>query len=41
MAFCLVAPASASAGQRHLVRFRTVDSSKGDFAVVDRGEVRA
>ncbi|MFC8535416.1 Z1 domain-containing protein [Streptomyces sp. NPDC057249] len=41
MAFCLVAPAAASAGQRNLVRFRTVDSSKGDSAVIDRVGVRA
>ncbi|THA72261.1 endonuclease [Streptomyces sp. A0958] len=41
MAFCLVAPASATAGQRNLVRFRAIDSSKGDFAVIDREGGRA
>ncbi|PZT71925.1 MULTISPECIES: Z1 domain-containing protein [unclassified Streptomyces] len=41
MAFCLVAPASASAGRRNLVRFRTIDSSKGDSVVIDREEGRA
>ncbi|MGW4228774.1 Z1 domain-containing protein [Streptomyces sp. NPDC004980] len=38
MAFSLVAPASRNAAQRPLVRFRAVDSSKADFAVIDRGE---
>ncbi|WLQ33971.1 Z1 domain-containing protein [Streptomyces castrisilvae] len=40
MAFALVAPASAKAGQRNLVRFRAIDSSKDDFAVIDREEGR-
>ncbi|TXS43880.1 Z1 domain-containing protein [Streptomyces sp. OR43] len=38
MAFSLVAPASPHTGQENMVRFRVVDSSKGDFAVIDRDE---
>ncbi|MFE7755411.1 Z1 domain-containing protein [Streptomyces sp. NPDC057429] len=41
MAFSLVAPASRNAARRPLVRFRAVDSSRADFAVIDRGEVGA
>lgn len=41
MAFCLVAPASPHPEQESLVRFRAIDSSKGDFAVIDREEVGA
>lgn len=36
MAFSLVAPASHNAGQGNLVRFRAIDSSRSDFAVIDR-----
>ncbi|MFS0695838.1 Z1 domain-containing protein [Streptomyces nitrosporeus] len=39
MAFCLVAPVSPGSGGRSLVRFRAVDSSRGDSAVIDRAEV--
>ncbi|MFF3301337.1 Z1 domain-containing protein [Streptomyces sp. NPDC002908] len=38
MAFCLVAPASSDARQGSLVRFRAIDSSRSDFAVIDREE---
>ncbi|MET7646333.1 Z1 domain-containing protein [Streptomyces sp. NPDC005426] len=38
MAFALVAPASSSTGQEGSVRFRAIDSSKGDSAVIDREE---
>ncbi len=38
MAFCLVAPTSPESGQRSLVRFRAIDSSKDTFAVIDRGQ---
>ncbi|MFF1459814.1 Z1 domain-containing protein [Streptomyces sp. NPDC058330] len=41
MAFCLVAPTTPNAGQRSLVRFRAIDSSKDTFAVIDRGECGA
>ncbi|KUJ68779.1 hypothetical protein ACZ90_16650, partial [Streptomyces albus subsp. albus] len=37
MAFGLVAPGSSSAPKKNLVRFRTVDSTRGDFAIVERG----
>ncbi|MFJ6851431.1 hypothetical protein ACIQM3_12965 [Streptomyces sp. NPDC091271] len=36
LAFCLVAPTSPKGGQRSLVRFRAVDSSRSNIAVVDR-----
>ncbi|MBM7438928.1 Z1 domain-containing protein [Streptomyces sp. HB132] len=41
MAFCLVAPASTDAGRRRLVRFRALDSSRGNSAVIDREEAGA
>ncbi|MGQ4732231.1 Z1 domain-containing protein [Streptomyces sp. Ju416(a)] len=37
MAFGLVAPGSSSAPKRNLVRFRTIDSTRGDFAIIERG----
>ncbi|MGW6711623.1 Z1 domain-containing protein [Streptomyces globisporus] len=37
MAFGLVAPGSSSAPKRNLVRFRTVDSTRRDFAIIERG----
>ncbi|MEU6614938.1 Z1 domain-containing protein [Streptomyces parvus] len=37
MAFGLVAPGSSSAPMRNLVRFRTIDSTRGDFAIIERG----
>ncbi|MER6598704.1 Z1 domain-containing protein [Streptomyces parvus] len=37
MAFGLVAPGSSSAPERNLVRFRTIDSTRGDFAIIERG----
>ncbi|WP_406148737.1 Z1 domain-containing protein [Streptomyces sp. NBC_01012] len=36
MAFCLVAPTSPNGEQRSLVRFRAIDSSRSNFAVIDR-----
>lgn len=41
MAFSLVAPTSPDGGQRSLVRFRAIDSSRRDFAVIDQEEVGA
>ncbi|MFJ1543574.1 hypothetical protein [Streptomyces sp. NPDC088246] len=38
MAFSLVAPTSPNARQRSLVRLRAIDSSKSNFAVIDREE---
>ncbi|MEU1211366.1 Z1 domain-containing protein [Streptomyces sp. NPDC005791] len=38
MAFSLVAPTSPAGGQRSLVRFRAIDSSRSNFAVIDREE---
>lgn len=37
MAFGLVAPGSSNAPKRNLVRFRTIDSTRGDFAIIERG----
>ncbi|MCC8478082.1 Z1 domain-containing protein [Streptomyces globisporus] len=37
MAFGLVAPGSSSAPKRNLVRFRTIDSTRGDLAIIERG----
>ncbi|MGW1293508.1 Z1 domain-containing protein [Streptomyces sp. NPDC002533] len=37
MAFGLVAPGSSSAPKRNLVRFRTIDSTRRDFAIIERG----
>ncbi|WP_069738460.1 Z1 domain-containing protein [Streptomyces sp. EN27] len=37
MTFGLVAPGSSSAPKRNLVRFRTVDSTRRDFAIIERG----
>ncbi|WP_328627636.1 Z1 domain-containing protein [Streptomyces sp. NBC_00353] len=36
MAFSLVAPRSSDAGHRSLVRFSAIDSSRSNFAVIDR-----
>ncbi|WP_406505175.1 Z1 domain-containing protein [Streptomyces sp. NBC_01602] len=36
MAFSLVAPKSSTSRQKSLVRFRTIDSMKSDFAIIDR-----
>ncbi|MFE7773114.1 Z1 domain-containing protein [Streptomyces sp. NPDC057445] len=36
MAFCLVAPASAGGAHQGLLRFRTIDSSRSNSAVIDR-----
>ncbi|MFH9618190.1 Z1 domain-containing protein [Streptomyces pratensis] len=41
MAFSLVAPTSPDGGRRSLVRFRAIDSSRRDFAVIDHEEVGA
>ncbi|MFB8115499.1 Z1 domain-containing protein [Streptomyces sp. NPDC055962] len=38
IAFSLVAPASRNTGQQPLVRFRAIDSSRSDRAVIDRAE---
>ncbi|MFI0594291.1 Z1 domain-containing protein [Streptomyces griseus] len=37
MAFGLVAPRSSTATQKNLVRFRTVDSTRKDSAIIERG----
>ncbi|NEC17381.1 Z1 domain-containing protein [Streptomyces parvus] len=37
MAFGLVAPGSSNAPKRNLVRFRTIDSTREDFAIIERG----
>ncbi|WP_405928601.1 Z1 domain-containing protein [Streptomyces griseus] len=37
MAFGLVAPRSSTAPQKNLVRFRTVDSTRKDSAIIERG----
>ncbi|WGP10343.1 Z1 domain-containing protein [Streptomyces sp. SH5] len=37
MAFGLVAPGSSNDPKRNLVRFRTVDSTRRDFAIIERG----
>ncbi|MFI1187649.1 Z1 domain-containing protein [Streptomyces californicus] len=37
MAFGLVAPGSSSARKKGLVRFRTVDSTRSSFAIIERG----
>ncbi|MFC9179286.1 Z1 domain-containing protein [Streptomyces globisporus] len=37
MAFGLVAPGSSSAPKKNLVRFRTIDSTRRDFAIIERG----
>ncbi|MFB6501759.1 MULTISPECIES: Z1 domain-containing protein [unclassified Streptomyces] len=36
MAFSLVAPKSSTGRERSLVRFRTIDSGRGDSAIIDR-----
>ncbi|MFF1962629.1 Z1 domain-containing protein [Streptomyces sp. NPDC058232] len=36
MAFSLVAPKSSTGRQKSLVRFRTIDSGRSDFAIIDR-----
>lgn len=36
MAFSLVAPKSSTGGQQSVVRFRTIDSGRSDFAIIDR-----
>ncbi|MGW9132613.1 Z1 domain-containing protein [Streptomyces sp. NPDC055681] len=36
MAFSLVAPKSTTGREKSLVRFRTIDSGKSDFAIIDR-----
>ncbi|WP_327259233.1 MULTISPECIES: hypothetical protein [unclassified Streptomyces] len=37
MAFSLVAPESSTGSGQSLVRFRTIDSGRRDFAIIDRG----
>ncbi|WP_073216075.1 Z1 domain-containing protein [Streptomyces sp. NBRC 110465] len=37
MAFGLVAPGSSNAPKKNLVRFRTVDSTRGDSVIIERG----
>ncbi|MFE6549079.1 Z1 domain-containing protein [Streptomyces sp. NPDC057746] len=41
MAFAFVAPPSTAQGSRPLVRFRAVDSTKEDAAIIDRDDMRS
>ncbi|WP_327275038.1 hypothetical protein OG609_26110 [Streptomyces sp. NBC_01224] len=41
MAFCLVAPKSSTGREKSLVRFRTIDSGRRDFTIIDRETGRA
>ncbi|MET8418287.1 Z1 domain-containing protein [Streptomyces sp. NPDC005134] len=41
MAFSLVAPKSSTGGQQSVVRFRTIDSGRSDFAIIDRESDRS
>jgi hypothetical protein len=36
MAFSLVAPKSSTGREGGLLRFRTIDSGRSDFAIIDR-----
>ncbi|MEU9287526.1 hypothetical protein AB0D57_23095 [Streptomyces sp. NPDC048275] len=41
MAFAFVAPPSTAQGDRHLVRFRAIDSTRAEAAIIDRDDVRS
>lgn len=41
MAFAFVAPPSTARGDRALVRFRAIDSTRAEAAIIDRDDVRA
>lgn len=41
MAFAFVAPPSTARGDRPLVRFRAIDSTRSDQAIIDRDDTRA
>lgn len=41
MAFAFVAPPTTARGDRALVRFRAIDSTRAEAAIIDRDDVRA